>query len=119
MKLTLTLHICTLLAGLSLALPVTAVPMHDDAQDLVGKSCAQLDTEISALIPGTYSTQPNFYDDPNSILVANISLFVLEPASHYLVYRESHKMGEQVKIQRYQDRVAQLRLAKARKRCFE
>lgn len=119
MKLKPALLICTLLADVSLALPGQAVPMQDDDQDLMARSCAQLDSEISALIPGTYSTQPDFYDDPNSALVANIGLFVFEPAAHYLVYRESHKMGEQVKIQRYQDRVAQLRLAKARKRCFE
>lgn len=119
MKLKLTLLIYTLLAGLSLALPAMAVPMQDDAHELMTKSCAQLDTEISALIPNTYSTQPDFYDDPNSALVTNISLFVFEPAVHYLVYRESHKMGEQARIQRNQGRVAQLRLTKARKRCFE
>jgi len=84
-----------------------------------GKSCEQLDFEISALVPNTQTHLPGFFDNPNNAVAGVLGITVASEALGYWVFSEAEKYGEQAKIRTARERVAELRLAKAWKRCFE
>jgi len=84
-----------------------------------GKSCEQLDFEISALVPTTHSRLPGFFDNPNNAVAGVLGITVASEALGYWVFTEAEKHGEQEKIRVAQVRVDELRLAKAWNRCFE
>lgn len=109
-------------AGLSLwlassAAPVSGVPTV--ASRDFGKSCEQLDFEISALVPATHTRLPGFFDNPSNAVAGVVGIGVAAEALGYWVFTEAEKYGEQEKIRGAQQRVAELRLAKAWNRCFE
>lgn len=98
------------------------------------KTCVALDDEIVDLMPLTYRTVPDFYDDPKvgaAILLTTmgISLTDLFPEKLYqtniplgyslLAYPEYKKYKEEERIRRVSLRIESLRRSKARKRCFE
>lgn len=98
------------------------------------KSCMALDDEIVSLLPLTYRTTPDFYDDPKvgaAILLTTmgISLTDLFPEKLYqtniplgyalLAYPEYKKYKEAERIRRATFRIESLRRSKARKRCYE
>lgn len=98
------------------------------------KTCVALDDEIVDLMPLTYRTVPDFYDDPKvgaAILLTTmgISLTDFFPEKLYqtniplgyslLAYPEYKKYKEEERIRRVSLRIESLRRSKARKRCFE
>lgn len=97
-------------------------------------SCVALDDEIVGLLPLTYRTTPDFYDDPKvgaAILLTTmgVSLTDFFPEKLYqtdiplgyalLAYPEYKKYKEDERIRRATFRIESLRRSKARLRCFE
>ena len=102
------------------ALPIPAAAMTaKEGENFATLGCMELDQTIASLIPSTYSTKPGFYDDPDNITIGTMGFYHYANALAIWVYKEGEKRGEQEKIQRYRERVAKLRLAKAQKRCYE
>ena len=83
------------------------------------KGCPELEREIAALLPLTYSYKPNFYQDPyqgGSIflgVVAHPVLFAPVAYSGWVEYEENKRMIPA------EDRIEQLRRLKAEKHCYE
>ena len=95
--------------------PVSPTPQGDDE----AMSCSELEREIIALAPLTYSYKPGFYENPYEggalLLGTTISqAFYLYPVyDYYLDYRE------QARIIPAENRLELLRHLKADKHCFE
>ena len=98
------------------------------------KSCVALDDEIVALMPLTYRTIPDFYDDPKNaaaiwLTTTGVVLFDVFPDTAPLTeipfgyalmaYPGYKKYKEGERIRRASLHIESLRRAKARKRCFE
>lgn len=96
----------------------TPVAPRIDAQDL-DKSCVELEREMLAITPLTYSYKPGFYDNPyqgGSLFLGTLfsPAFYLFPAyDYYLGYRE------RARIIPAENRIETLRRLKADKHCFE
>jgi len=110
----------TVILILSGVIPVYAASVsYGQEENIAAQGCMDLDDEIASLIPSTYTIKPGFYDDPDNISIGTIGFYHYANALAFWVYKEAEKRGEQEKIQGYRKRVAELRLAKAQKRCFE
>ena len=98
------------------------------------KTCVALDDEIVELMPLTYRTVPDFYDDPKVaaaiwLTTTGVTLFDIFPDDlpltniplgySLLAYPEYKKYKEEERIRRVSLRIESLRRSKARKRCFE
>ena len=98
------------------------------------KTCVALDDEIVDLMPLTYRTVPDFYDDPKVaaaiwLTTTGVTLFDIFPDNlplteiplgySLLAYPEYKKYKEEERIRRVSLRIESLRRSKARKRCFE
>jgi len=98
------------------------------------KSCVALDDEIVGLMPLTYRTTPDFYDDPKVaaaiwLTTTGVTLFDIFPDDlpftkiplgySLLAYPEYKKYKEDERIRRVGLRIESLRRSKARLRCFE
>ena len=98
------------------------------------KSCVALDDEIVGLMPLTYRTTPDFYDDPKVgaaifLTTLGISLTDFFPEQLYqtniplgyslLAYPEYKRYKEEDRIREVTHRIESLRRSKARLRCFE
>jgi len=98
------------------------------------KTCVALDDEIVGLMPLTYRTTPDFYDDPKVaaaiwLTTTGVTLFDIFPDDFplteiplgyaLLAYPEYKKYKEDERIRRVSLRIESLRRSKARKRCFE
>ncbi|MCK4743245.1 MAG: hypothetical protein KAT25_05455 [Sulfuriflexus sp.] len=98
------------------------------------KTCVALDDEIVDLMPLTYHTMPDFYDDPKVaaaiwLTTTGVTLFDIFPDNlplteiplgySLLAYPEYKKYKEEERIRRVSLRIESLRRSKARKRCFE
>ena len=98
------------------------------------KSCVALDDEIVALMPLTYRTVPDFYDDPKNaaaiwLTTTGVVLFDIFPDNApfteipfgyaLMAYPGYKKYKEGERIRRASLHIESLRRAKARKRCFE
>lgn len=112
--------------------PEPEVPIPHTGDNL--KSCMVLDDEIVDLMPLTYRTVPDFYDDPKVgaaifLTTLGISLTDLFPENLYetniplgyalLAYPEYKKYKEDERIRRVSFRIESLRRSKARKHCYE
>ena len=114
----LLIFISILLAAMSL--PVQAVSVSsEEEENIAALGCMELDNHISKMIPSTYSVKPAFYDDPDNISIGTLGFYHYANTLALWVYKEAEKRGEQEKIQGYRERVAELRWAKAQKKCFE
>ncbi len=95
--------------------PVAPIPVPQD----LTMDCIQLEREIAAITPLSYSYKPSFYENPYQgaalLLGTTISpVFYAYPAyDYYLDYRESSR------IIPTQDRLELLRHLKADRHCFE
>jgi len=98
------------------------------------KTCLVLDDEIVILLPLTYRTVPDFYDDPKVaaaiwLTTTGVTLFDFFPANvplteiplgyATLAYPEYKKYKESERIRRVNLRIESLRRSKARMRCYE
>ncbi len=98
------------------------------------KTCVALDDEIVTLLPLTYRTIPDFYDDPKVaaaiwLTTTGITLFDFFPDDlpltkiplgyATLAYPEYKKYKEEKRIREVSLRIDSLRRTKARMRCFE
>ncbi len=98
------------------------------------KTCVALDDEIVTLLPLTYRTVPDFYDDPKVaaaiwLTTMGITLFDIFPENvpltkiplgyATLAYPEYKKYNEEKRIREVSLRIDSLRRTKARMRCFE
>jgi len=98
------------------------------------KTCLALDDEIVTLLPLTYRTVPDFYDDPKVaaaiwLTTTGITLFDVFPSDFpltqiplgyaSLAYPEYKKYKESERIRKANFRIESLRRTKARMRCFE
>ena len=98
------------------------------------KSCMVLDDEIVNLMPLTYRTTPDFYDDPKVaaaiwLTTTGVTLFDIFPDDlpltniplgySLLAYPEYKKYKEEERIRRVSLRIESLRRSKAKKRCYE
>ena len=95
--------------------PVAPMPQPQD----LAMDCAQLEREIAALLPLTYSYKPIFYENPYQggalLLGTTISpwFYVYPVYDYYLDYREASR------IIPAQDRLETLRHLKADLHCFQ
>jgi hypothetical protein len=96
--------------------PHPSVPVFQEGdRDL---DCIQLEAELSALEPLTYSYKPGFYDDPAH--GAAIWTGVLaSPAFTYLAYSGVAEYYEEQRMHEARERIDVLRRLKAHRRCFE
>jgi len=84
------------------------------------KSCRDLEHELAALQPKTYSYKPDFYDDPVQGTAVWVSATSFWPLSYgVLGYAGYYEYQENERIYQAQDRIEMLRRAKAEKHCFE
>jgi len=98
------------------------------------KTCVALDDEIVTLLPLTYRTIPDFYDDPKVaaaiwLTTTGITLFDFFPDDlpltkiplgyATLAYPEYKKYNEEKRIRQTNLRIESLRRSKAKMRCFE
>ena len=92
------------------------------------KTCVALDDEVVALLPLTYRTVPDFYDDPynaaaiwlgTASLIIDVTVLDVPLWYGYLGYSGYEKFKQEERIRRANLRIGSLRLAKAKKRCFE
>jgi len=98
------------------------------------KTCVALDDEIVTLLPLTYRTVPDFYDDPKVaaaiwLTTTGVTLFDIFPDDlplteiplgySLLAYPEYKKYKEEKRIRQANLRIESLRRSKARMRCFE
>ena len=114
----LLIFISILLVTRSLPVQAASVSLEEE-ENIAALSCMEIDRNISKLIPSTYSIKPAFYDDPDNISIGTFGFYHYANTLALWVYKEAEKRGEQEKIQGYRNHVAELRLAKAQKRCFE
>jgi hypothetical protein len=88
--------------------------------EIAAKSCRDLEYELAALQPKTYSYKPNFYDDPVQGTAVWVSATAFWPLSYgVLGYTGYYEYQENERIYKAQDRIEMLRRAKAEKHCFE
>lgn len=88
--------------------------------EMSAKSCRDLEYELAALQPKTYSYKPDFYNDPvqgTAVWVSATSFWL--PAYGVLGYTGYYAYQENERIYQAQDRIEMLRRAKAEKHCFE
>ncbi len=83
------------------------------------KSCRDLEYELAALQPMTYSYKPDFYEDPVQGTAFWVGTTVFWPAYGALGYTAYYEYQENERIYKAQDRIETLRRAKAEKRCLE
>ena len=84
-----------------------------------GKSCAQLQQELNALQPMTYSYKPRFSEDPYMGPAAWIGTTVFWPAYGVLAVGAVNHFQEKGRMVKAENRIETLQRVKARKRCFE
>lgn len=95
--------------------PVAPTMSKDD----LAKSCRDLEHELAALEPMTYSYKPDFYDDPVQGTAFWVGTTVFWPVYGALGYTAYYEYQENERIYKAQDRIEVLRRLKAEKRCFE
>ena len=80
--------------------------------------CIQLETELSALEPLSYSYKPGFYEDPahGAAIWAGV---LSSPAFAYLAYSGVAEYYDEQRMREARDRIHVLRRLKANRRCFE
>ena len=89
-----------------------------DSRDLA-LSCVQLEQEMVALTPLTYSYKPGFYDNPyqgGAVILGTIGspyFYLYSLYDYYLDYRE------EARVIPAQQRIETLRRLKADRHCFE
>ncbi|MES9871700.1 MAG: hypothetical protein ABW146_01225 [Candidatus Sedimenticola sp. 6PFRAG7] len=93
------------------------VPYPDQMDS--AKSCIEIEQEMVALQPRTYSYQPGFYEDPYtgaSVMVGTTILWPAYAALGYIGYVDYQEKGRIISAE---NRIQELRYLKAQKRCFE
>lgn len=84
-----------------------------------GLGCFELEQRIMALTPLTYSDKPGFYDDPyHGVSLWGGALWTSGLWS-YLAYSGAAEYTEYSRTRQALERIAALRLLKARQRCHE
>ncbi|MEN8179003.1 MAG: hypothetical protein ABFS39_10315 [Pseudomonadota bacterium] len=81
-------------------------------------TCAQLETELSALEPLTYSYKPGFYNDPahGAAIWGGV---LAPPAWGYFAYSGAAEYYDEKRINDARQRIEVLRRLKAYRRCYE
>jgi len=110
--------------------PKAPTPQPGDSK----RTCVALDDEIVTLLPLTYRTVPDFYDDPKVaaaiwLTTTGVTLFDFFPDNFplteiplgyaTLAFPEYKKYKEKERIRKASFRIESLRRTKARMRCFE
>ncbi len=85
----------------------------------IAKSCIELEREIAAQVPLTYSYRPGFYEDP----YVGAAIFVgttMAPVAYALLLVPTYgTLSDRARNQPAEERIAILRRIKAEKHCFE
>ena len=85
----------------------------------IAKSCIELEREIAAQVPLTYSYKPGFYEDP----YVGTAIFVgttMAPVAYALLLVPTYgTLSDRARSQPAEERIAILRRIKAEKHCFE
>jgi len=85
----------------------------------IAKSCIELEREIAAQVPLTYSYKPGFYEDP----YVGTAIFVgttMAPVAYALLLVPAYgNFADRARNQPAEERIAILRRIKAEKHCFE
>ena len=85
----------------------------------IAKSCIELEREIAAQVPLTYSYRPGFYEDP----YVGTAIFVgttMAPIAYALLLAPTYgALSDRARVQPAEERIAILRRIKAEKHCFE
>ena len=81
-------------------------------------SCEQLETELAALEPLTYSYKPGFYYDPAHGAAIWTGMLV-PPAWGYLAYSGVAEYYDEKRMLNARQRIEVLRRLKAYRRCYE
>jgi hypothetical protein len=83
------------------------------------KDCRQLELELRALQPETYSYKPGFYEDSQQGAAIWVGTTMFWPAYGVVAWSAVTEYGEQGRIINAENRIAELRQLKAEMRCFE
>jgi hypothetical protein len=83
------------------------------------KDCRQLELELRALQPKTYSYKPGFYEDPKQGAALWVGTTMFWPAYGVLVWGAVTEYDEQGRKINSENRIAELQQLKADRRCFE
>lgn len=82
-------------------------------------TCDQLNQQIARLSPQTYSSKPDFYNDPYHAASLWGGAIWAPGAWSYMAYSGVAEYAEYSKMQDAQSRIEALRYLKARRRCHE
>ncbi len=82
-------------------------------------SCLQLEHEIRALQPQTYSYKPGFYEDPTQGAAIWVGSTMFWPALGVVAWGGYYEYAEGGRKVTAENRLSELRLLKAEKHCFE
>jgi hypothetical protein len=83
------------------------------------KDCRQLELELRALQPKTYSYKPGFYEDPKQGAALWVGTTMFWPAYGVVAWSAVTEYDEQGRKINSENRIAELQQLKADLRCFE
>ncbi|MGD2119647.1 MAG: hypothetical protein PVG66_14915 [Chromatiales bacterium] len=86
--------------------------------ELLAKSCNELEQEIAYLVPATYQYKPDFYSDPYNSGAIWGSIAITPVMQYYLPYSAFLSYQEQQRQHHAFYRIEMLRRAKAMKNCY-
>ncbi|MES9899509.1 MAG: hypothetical protein ABW148_10850 [Sedimenticola sp.] len=89
------------------------------ADDDYGKTCIDLEQEMTTLAPLTYARQPDFYEDPVRGAAITVGTMIFPLAYGVVGYQEYLGYEERNNIATVELRIERLRRLKAEKHCFE
>ena len=117
--------IATVLPGITLSGMEQGFPSFHHAppsikpdEQLLSRSCHDLDQEIAYLTPATYQYKPDFYSDPYNSGAIWGSIAITPALQYYLPYSAFISYQEQERQHQAFYRIEMLRRAKAIKNCY-
>ncbi|MEJ1356511.1 MAG: hypothetical protein RPU39_17820 [Candidatus Sedimenticola sp. (ex Thyasira tokunagai)] len=116
-----------LLSLLSIAISSGAYAMDNGAlpdninfaDDDYGKTCIDLEQEMTTLVPLTYARQSGFYEDPIRGAAITVGTMIFPLAYGVVGYQEFVAFEERKSIASVEQRIEKVRRLKAEKHCFE
>jgi hypothetical protein len=97
--------------------PQPLTPRFEEGDEQL--TCNELNLQIDKLSPQTYSSKPNFYDDPYHGASIWGGAIWAPGAWSYMAYSGVAEYTEYDRVQDAQNRIEALRYLKARRRCHE
>ncbi|MCP3868196.1 MAG: hypothetical protein GY703_08910 [Gammaproteobacteria bacterium] len=96
-------------------MPVSVTPSQEDLE----MGCIELEREIAAQVPLTYSYKPDFYQDPYQGASIIIGTMITPVAYSLSAVSAIGSLVDRTRIEPAEERITLLRQLKAQKHCFE